>query len=158
MEEKLQNNKEEAKKIISTHNPIEDFKEMINYRYEDLTLLALEQMKNIIIKFINESFKGSYYIKAIDCVKALRDVCIEADEVDFFNNFLEELKHLFPKEKYLEIWKLIIENKITLISNKENLKSKSTEEECRQWLSMIDKKGVITSTLNDLDQLIDDIE
>ena len=115
-------------------------------------------MKNIIIKFINESFKGSYYIKAIDCLKALRDVCIEADEVEFFNNFLADLKHIFPKEKYMEIWKLVIEIKISMISNKENPKSSATEEDCVQWLSMIDKKEVITSTLNDLDQLIDDIE
>ncbi len=146
------------KKVISTHKPIEDFKEMINYRYEDLTIPALEQMRSIIIKFINESFKGSYYIKALECLKALRDVCIEADEVEFFNNFLADLKHVFPKEKYMEIWKLIIENKISLISSIENQRSKVTEQECAQWLSMIDKKEVITSTLNDLDQLIDDIE
>jgi len=158
LEQKLQNNKEEAKKIISTHNPIEDFKEMINYKYEDLTNPALDQMRNIIIKFINESFKGSYYIKAVDCINALRDACIEEDEVEFFNNFLGELKQVFPKEKYMEIWKLIIQNKITLISVKENIKSNMTEEECNQWLSMIDKKEIITSTLNDLDQLIDDIE
>lgn len=131
---------------------------MINYRYEDLTLLALEQMRNIIIKFILESFKGSYYIKAMDCIRALRDTCIEADEVDFFNKFLEDLKKDFPKEKFMEIWKLLIDNKITLISDKENQKSEISEEYSLQWLSLIDKKEIITSTLNDLDQLIDDID
>lgn len=131
---------------------------MINYKYEDLTGNAMEQMKNIIIKFILESFKGSYYVKAIECIKALRDACIEENEVSFFNDFLQELKLDFPKEKFMEIWKLIIENKITLISIKENINSKYSEDESLLWLSMIDKKEVITSTLNDLDKLIDDIE
>ena len=99
LEEKLEKNKEEAKKLISMTRPIEDFKEMLDYKYEDLTESAIGQMKSIIIKFILESFKGSYYIKALDCIKELRDACIQEDEVELYNTFMEECKLNFPKEK-----------------------------------------------------------
>jgi ATP-dependent DNA helicase 2 subunit 2 len=158
LEEKLDKNKEEAKKVISMIKPIDDFKEMINYKYEDLTESAINQMKNIINKLILESFKGSYYIKAMECLKELREACVAQDEVDFFNNFMEEFKANFPKEKFVDLWRLISDNKITLISNLENNKSPLTDKECKDWLESINKKEVITSTLNDIENLIADID
>ncbi len=158
LEEKLEKNKEEAKKIISMTRPIEDFKEMMNYKYEDLTESAMGQMKTIIVKFILESFKGSYYIKALDCLKELREACIQEDEVELFNSFMEEFRQNFPKEKFVDLWRLISDNKITLISNGENKNSSFTEKECKDWLDNIMKKEVITSTFNDIDNLIADID
>jgi ATP-dependent DNA helicase 2 subunit 2 len=158
LEEKLEKHKEEAKRIISTTRPIEDFKEMLDYKVEDLTIPAMEQMKDIVMKFIVESFKGSYYIKAMECLSVLRDYCNSEDEVELFNNFLNQLKMNFPKEKFMDFWKLIIDNKITLISNTENIKSPFTEKECLEWLDSLSKKEVITSTLKELDELIADID
>jgi len=158
LEEKLESHKEEAKKLISATRPIEDFKEMINYKYEDLTVEAIIQMQDIIIKFILESFKGSYYIKSIECIKELRDACLDEDEVLLFNDFLEKLRHDFPKEKFMDFWRLFIDNRINLISNKENVKSFKSESECKEWIDSISKKEIITSTLKDLDDLIADID
>jgi ATP-dependent DNA helicase 2 subunit 2 len=158
LEEKLDKHKEEAKKVISMIKPLEDFREMINYRLEDLTESAINQMKNIINKLILESFKGSYYIKAMECLKELRDACDKSDEVDFFNNYLEEIKSNFPKEKFVDLWRLLADNKITLISNIENKKSPYSDKECKDWLENINKKEVITSTLNDIENLIADID
>jgi ATP-dependent DNA helicase 2 subunit 2 len=158
LEEKLEARKEEAKKEISTTRPIEDFKEMINYKYEDLTVKAINQMKDMIVKFILESFKGSYYIKALDCLKTLREACVDEDEVDIFNDYMKELKHTFPKEKLLDFWKLIYDNRVSLISDSENKKSNVSESESKEWLETINKKDVITSTLKDLDDLIADID
>ncbi len=158
LEEKLEAHKEEAKKSISTTRPIEDFKEMLNYKYSDLTDNAIEGMKGVIHKFISESFKGSYYIKALDCLKVLRDSCIDEDEVDQFNEFLQLLKQDYPKEKYSDFWRLISDNRITLISKKENVKSLVSEEEANEWLDSLNKKEVISATLNELDDLIADID
>jgi ATP-dependent DNA helicase 2 subunit 2 len=158
LEEKLDKHKEEAKKVISMIRPIDDFKEMVNYKYEDLTESAINQMKGIINKLVLESFKGSYYIKAIECLKELREACITQDEVEFFNAFMEEFKANFPKEKFVDLWRLVSDNKITLISNVENNKSPLTEKECKDWLDNINKREVITSTLNDIENLIADID
>lgn len=158
LEEKLEAHKEEAKKNISATKPIEDFKEMLNYKYQDLTVDAMNQMKDIIFKFIIESFKGSYYIKAMECIKTLRDSCIDEDEIVIFNEFLNKLKSDFPKEKFLDFWVLIVENRISLINVKENKKSTVSEQESKDWIDDMSKKEVITSVINDMDELMADLD
>ena len=52
LEEKLDKQKENYKKEISAINPIEDFNELIDNKYEDLTISAIKQLQDIIFKFI----------------------------------------------------------------------------------------------------------
>lgn len=131
---------------------------MINYKYEDLTSKALNQMKKIIIKLINESFKGSFYFKAIECLKALRDSCDSENETNLFNDFMRELITVFPKERYIDFWRLIISKKISLINNTENECSDVSKEESAEWLEKLDKKPIINSTIKDLNDLIADMD
>ena len=158
MEEKLNSKKKESKKTISTITPIEDFKEMIGNKNEDLTVPAMILMSDLIHKFIRDSFKGSYYIKAIECIKVYRDAANEEDEVELFNNFLNDLKVKYPKEQFLDFWLLFSDNNITLISKSENPKSTFSDKEADEWLGSIKKKEVITSTIQDMDNLLLDID
>lgn len=158
IEEKLNANKPEDKTSISAVTPIEDFKEMVGNKKVDYTVKAMNLMNDMVIKFIRDSFKGSYFVKAIECIKVLRQTAIDEDEVDLFNDFLNELKKLFPKEKFLNFWILFADNKITLISEDENEKSKFTETQAQNWLNEIKGKEVITSTLQEMDNLLEDID
>ena len=158
IEEKLNAKKPESKKIISAITPIEDFREMIDNKNEDLTVKAMELMTDMIYKLIRESFKGSYYIKAIDCIKAFRDAANDEDEIDLFNSFLNSLKEKFQKEQYMDFWLLFCDNKITLISEKENERSKYTEKQCQEWLEEISKQDAIPSTVKDMGDLLLDID
>ena len=158
IEEKLKDKKPKSKKDISAVTPIEDFREMIDNKNEDLAVKAMELMSDMIKKLIRESFKGSYYIKAIDCIKAFRDAANDEDEVDLFNNFLNDLKENFPKEQYMDFWILFCDNKITLISEKENEKSKYKENQCQEWLDEISKKDAIPSSVKDMGDLLFDID
>ena len=56
---------------------------MMGNKEQDLTVPAIELMQKMIEKFIRDSFKGSYYIRAIECIKVLRDGCDEENEVEF---------------------------------------------------------------------------
>ena len=158
IEEKLNAKKPESKKTISAITPIEDFREMIDNKNEDLTVKAMELMTDMIYKLIRESFKGSYYIKAIDCIKAFRDAANDEDEIDLFNSFLNSLKEKFQKEQYMDFWLLFCDNKITLISEKENERSKYTEKQCQEWLEEISKQDAIPSTVKDMGDLLLDID
>ena len=158
IEEKLNAKKPESKKTISAITPIEDFREMIDNKNEDLAARAMELMSDMIYKLIRESFKGSYFIKAIDCIKAFRDAANDEDEVDLFNNFLNELKEKFPKEQYMDFWILFCDNKITLISEKENERSKYSEKQCDEWLEEISKQDAIPATVKDMGDLLLDID
>ena len=158
IEEKLNAKKPESKKTISAITPIEDFREMIDNKNEDLVVKAMELMSDMIYKLIRESFKGSYYIKAIDCIKAFRDAANDEDEIDLFNSFLNELKEKFQKEQYMDFWILFCDNKITLISEKENERSKYSEKQCQDWLEEISKQDAIPSTVKDMGDLLLDID
>jgi len=131
---------------------------MIENTKEDLTVNAIKQMQVIIMKFIQDSFKGSYFIKALECVKVLRDACITDDEPEMFNKFFEDMKSNFSHEKYLDFWKLVIENKVSLISKNEHLKSEVTNEMSENFLNSFNKKESMTSSIKDLDDLIADID
>ena len=158
IEEKLNAKKPESKKTISAITPIEDFREMIDNKNEDLAEKAMNLMSDIIYKLIRESFKGSYYIKAIECIKAYRDAANDEDEVDLFNDFLNDLKEKFPKEQYMDFWTLFCDNKITLISEEENQKSKYKEAQCQEWLESISQKDAIPSSVKDMGDLLLDID
>ena len=158
IEEKLNAKKPESKKTISAITPIEDFREMIDNKNEDLAEKAMELMSDMIRKLIRESFKGSYYIKAIECIKAFRDAANDEDEVDLFNSFLNDLKEKFPKEQYMDFWILFCDNKITLISEEENQKSKYKEAQCQEWLESISQKDAIPSSIKDMGDLLLDID
>ena len=158
IEEKLNAKKPESKKTISAITPIEDFREMIDNKNEDLAAKAMELMSDMILKLIRESFKGSYYIKAIECIKAYRDAANDEDEVDLFNNFLNELREKFPKDQYMDFWILFCDNKITLISEKENERSKYSEQQCQDWLEELSKEDAIPSSVKDMGDLLLDID
>ena len=115
MEEKLNSKKKESKKTISAIKPIEDFKEMIGNKNNDLTIPAMNLMSDLIHKFMRDSFKGSYYIKTIECINVYRDAANEEDKVEFFNNFLNDLKIKNPKELFLDFWLLFIFDKMFFI-------------------------------------------
>lgn len=100
---------EERVREISTSKPIEDFKKMLNDKTEDLASKAIEQMTNIIRKFIVESFQGNLYEKALQCLVELRKACIDEDEAPAFNQFLTELKDKFSKGKYGPFWDKVLE-------------------------------------------------
>lgn len=63
-------------KEISSVHPIEDFKKMVSDRKVDRVGDAIDQMKSMIDRFVNNSLAGDLYQKAIECLIALRESCI----------------------------------------------------------------------------------
>lgn len=70
---------------------------MINEKRLDQVDIALLQIQKIILRLVDESLQGSFYEKAIDCLKEMRNACISQEEPDQFNAFLR-----FLKERYSE--------------------------------------------------------
>lgn len=96
--QRLKNGKDEADdgiKAIGSVDPIGDFKAMVSDRKTDRVSSALRQMRDIIDSFIKSSMQGDIHDKALECLLALREACINEDEAVFFNKFMHVLK-----EKY----------------------------------------------------------
>eukprot|EP00331_Platyophrya_macrostoma_P017586 CAMPEP_0176474710 /NCGR_PEP_ID=MMETSP0127-20121128/43185_1 /TAXON_ID=938130 /ORGANISM="Platyophrya macrostoma, Strain WH" /LENGTH=729 /DNA_ID=CAMNT_0017870191 /DNA_START=31 /DNA_END=2220 /DNA_ORIENTATION=+ len=131
---------EERVRNIGTSNPISDFKKMLGDKSEDLASKAIEQMTEIIRKFITESFQGSLYEKALQCLIELRKACIDEDEAPAFNQFLSELKDKYSKGKFGPFWDKVVNDAVTLISKDENKTSNASLEEARKFLLAQDEK------------------
>ncbi len=115
--------KEDGVKEITSVNPIEDFKKMVSDRKVDRVSDALDQMQKLIHRFVVNSLKGDLYQKALECLHTMRETCVVEDEGQKFNLFLEQLKKNFHKGTNSEFWQSIVEDGISLITNKETITS-----------------------------------
>jgi len=128
--------KDEGVKEISSVNPIEDFKKMVSDRKVDRVADALEQMKQMIKRFVLNSLNGDLYDKALECLRAMRDTCVTEDEGQKFNMFMDQLKVQFSKGTNKDFFKLIQQAKLTLITQKETHSSMATDQEAKDVIKL----------------------
>ena len=58
---------------------------MITDRKQDLVAPAIEQMEKMIRRLIASSMNGDLFDKAMDCMLAMREGCVDEDEAESFN-------------------------------------------------------------------------
>jgi ATP-dependent DNA helicase 2 subunit 2 len=112
-------------KEISSVDPIRDFEKMTGDRKVDRLDEALPQMMSMIEKFVKNSLKGDLYGKAIDCIAAMRKVCIRDDEAGKYNDFMKKIKRVFSRGSYRDFFTLLQQAAkdglaLTLITQKES--------------------------------------
>ncbi|CDW74323.1 atp-dependent dna helicase [Stylonychia lemnae] len=160
--DKDMDDKEDKIKEISSMNPIEDFKNMVNDRKVDRVSDAIDQMQKLIIRFVTNSLAGDLYSRALDCLIALRESCINEDEGQKFNQFMEKLKQLFSKGTNKEFFQSIIKHKISLITKDESsISSVITADEAKRFLEIDkDDSGQMAQQkkIKQEDEFMDEIE
>lgn len=120
---------------VRTIDPVKDFREILARKDIDLVDRAIQQMKQVILKFIRDSIGDQYYGKCLDCLKELRNGCCREEEAEKFNEFLKELKAQFSEDPIrAEFWQLLVRDHITLINENEAKKSNVTPEEADKFL------------------------
>ena len=134
--QKLKNRDDEPiVKKISMNHPISDFKEMMNYKKEDLVENAVKQLQGRILEFIKNSVDGSLFEKALECLRVLREGCVDEEEIKLFNDFLVKFKNkLLGKKNFREFWKFLRESKISVIFKEEVQGSFFDREQAEQFL------------------------
>ncbi|KAL4491899.1 hypothetical protein ABPG72_006154 [Tetrahymena utriculariae] len=130
-------NKDDVVRKISSVSPVDDFFKMMTNKREDLVSDAISQIQGMISQLIETSIRGSYYDKALECIKAFRKGCTseyEQLEAPKFNHFLNTFKDKLLKSDQKGFWKMLIQQGITLITDKESTKSNFTTKEALQFL------------------------
>ncbi|CAD8207171.1 unnamed protein product [Paramecium pentaurelia] len=142
---------------IGSVDPISDFKKMITEKRVDQVDSALQQIQKVIIGLVDQSIKGSFFPKALECLKEMRKACISEDETPVFNKFLFVLKDKYNQSMF---WAQIVQQGITLISNIENQKSTVTAEEAQDFLNKEDNKHqqMVDQLQHEEEDLLADIE
>lgn len=139
---------------ISEINPVDDFYKLLRDRQVDRVGPAIKQMQDLIIKLVEKSFQGNTYAKALNCLKNLRQGCIDEDEFEAFNLFMQQqikrLQHMHP-----DFWNLVVVHRISLITEKENDKSTVSQQEADAFLVKIE---AVPQESVPQDELMDEIE
>lgn len=140
---------------ISEVNPIEDFLAFISDRGQDRTAAAVEQMQAVILKLIQHAFRGNTYEKALECLKVLRQGCLNEDEVPSFNAFMKE--QLRPLQAtHSDFWNLLVSSRIGLVTTSESDQSDVSPAEAAQFLVKVELASQPTQNLEE--SMLDDIE
>jgi ATP-dependent DNA helicase 2 subunit 2 len=111
---------DDGMKAIGSVDPIGDFKAMIGDRKTDRVNSALKQMRDIIDKYIKNSMQGDIYDKALECLMALREACINEDEAPTFNKFMAVLKEKYQHGSQSGFFMLLVNKKVSLITSLES--------------------------------------
>ena len=118
---------------ISEITPVEDFYRLLRDRQVDRVDSAVSQMKELILKLVESSFRGNNYPKAIECLKNLRQGCLDEDEIDTWNQFMmKQVKAL--QQLHSEFWNQVVEENISLITSEESEKSTISQQEAQHFL------------------------
>lgn len=108
---------------VGSVTPASDFAQMLERRDGDYVQVAMKQLCNRILRFVEDSLGSQYYEKAASCVRALREGCVQEDEPKTFNDFLDTLRSSYEYGARNEFWSVIVRDSLKPISNEESLYS-----------------------------------
>ncbi|CAD5125661.1 DgyrCDS13862 [Dimorphilus gyrociliatus] len=142
---------------IGTVTPVEDFLAILSQKDRDRYDEACEMIRERIIQLVFDSFGSQLFSKAIDCLRAYRAQTLKHSEPRDFNKFLFSLKEsLFQKNKKA-FWKLMIEEKLGLVTKLESEESSVTKAEGDDFLTEVVEEKIKEEAppKEDADELLD---
>mmetsp|Transcript_521 Transcript_521/g.689 ORF Transcript_521/g.689 Transcript_521/m.689 type:complete len:568 (-) Transcript_521:137-1840(-) len=120
--------------MVGSATPVEDLKAMAERKDDpDIITRAIKEMWKIINDCVQESFGSAGYPKAVDCIQALREVCVKNEESSDFNTGLEAIAKSFRDRK--AFWDMVVDAKMRPIDKTEDATSKYTKEASKKFLT-----------------------
>ncbi|KAM4668507.1 X-ray repair cross-complementing protein 5 isoform 7-T9 [Amazona ochrocephala] len=141
---------------VGSVNPAEDFRILVRQKNADFKDVS-QQLINHIDQFLEN--KGSqYYMKGINCIRVFREEAVKLSKVQCFNAFLQALKSKVEDKALADFWEIMMQDRISLITEDEAKESSVTSEEAEKFLAPKEKKNEIlppTDEGGDVDDLLD---
>ncbi|XP_061226129.1 X-ray repair cross-complementing protein 5 isoform X3 [Neopsephotus bourkii] len=141
---------------VGSVNPAEDFRILVRQKNADFKEVS-QQLINRIDQFLEN--KGSqYYMKGINCIRVFREEAVKLSKVQCFNDFLQGLKSKVEDKALADFWEIMMQDRISLITEDEAKESSVTSEEAEKFLAPKEKKSEnlpLTDEGGDVDDLLD---
>jgi hypothetical protein len=119
---------------VGTVNPVADFRAMCARRDVDKVVDALLQIERVARKLIDESVGGHLYGKALECLAAMREACIQQSETDHWNGVIASFRANFQGQVRHDFWLKIKDARLTLIHEEESPDSDVTRAQAEEFL------------------------
>ncbi|KAJ6259432.1 ATP-dependent DNA helicase II subunit 2 [Drechslerella dactyloides] len=118
---------------IHKDNPVPEFRQMIRsvQREQDIQPLV-KQMGDIIKAIIQESVADLQYPQAVECLKVLRDECLDLDVFELYDTFIRELKTSLEGDRR-DFWSRVRKEKLGLVLPSEDERSTVTPEDSSKF-------------------------
>ncbi|OCH84687.1 ku80-like protein [Obba rivulosa] len=84
-------------RIIGNTYPLEDFRQ--NIARGDVVTKAVEDLAEVIKEIVTKPFASRRTEEMLQCMRTLRKVALEEDEIDAWNAFLRQLRHVCLEER-----------------------------------------------------------
>ncbi|KAF8624760.1 hypothetical protein AX15_005654 [Amanita polypyramis BW_CC] len=127
-------------RIIGTTFPLKDFRK--NLAHGDTVNKAVEDMGHVIGEIVTRPFAWRRTDEIMECLKEMRDVALQEDEVDAWNTFMEGFKkNCLGKGSNKDFWEEIKKagRRLSLISDTEASQyggtSTASEDAAKQFLA-----------------------
>lgn len=118
---------------IHRDNPVPEFRQMIRSVQREQEIQPLvKQMGDIIKATIQESVADLQYPQAVECLKVLRDECLDLDVFEFYDTFIRELKTFLEGDRR-DFWSRVRKEKLGLVLPSEDERSTVTPEDSSKF-------------------------
>ncbi|XP_053733877.1 X-ray repair cross-complementing protein 5 isoform X1 [Synchiropus splendidus] len=137
--------------------PDRDFRSLISQKTLPFSEIC-QQLTHRIEQFLGNK-NTEYYMKSITCIQAFREQSVKLGNAELYNSYLQSLKRSIPSRGLEVFWGLLVQDGITLISEKEVASSSVSKQEADQFLLDEEKKEEAAVTTEgdtgDVDDLLD---
>ncbi|XP_051010082.1 X-ray repair cross-complementing protein 5 [Acomys russatus] len=118
---------------VGSVNPVENFRTIVRQKIASFEEASLQLIRHIE-QFLDTN-ETLYFMKSMDCIKALREEAIQFSEEQRFNSFLEALREKVEIKQLNHFWEIVVQDGVTLITKDEGSGSSVTAEEARKFLA-----------------------
>ncbi|KAM9804939.1 X-ray repair cross-complementing protein 5 [Neosynchiropus ocellatus] len=137
--------------------PARDFRSLISQKTLPFNEIC-QQLTHRIEQFLGNK-NTEYYMKSITCIQAFREQSVKLGNAELYNSYLQSLKRSIPSRGLEVFWGLLVQDGITLISEKEVASSSVSKQEADQFLLDEEKEEEAAVTTEgdtgDVDDLLD---
>lgn len=119
---------------VGSADPISNFNAMLKRRDGDFIKPAVQGMRQQIERLLAEG-SALFLGKAFDCLKVLREACVQNFEGEDFNSFLQKLKDSHDRTPF---WAQVQAAKLSLIHDEESDEVTVTKAQSEEFLKVSD--------------------
>ncbi|KAJ8004394.1 hypothetical protein DPEC_G00135250 [Dallia pectoralis] len=141
---------------VGSVDPARDFCSLI--RQKSLSFGEVCQQLTGRIEQLLGNKNTHYYMKCISCIQSFREQSIQICNAEYYNSYMRSLKRSIPVRGLQELWDLLVQDLLTLISKDEVDGSTVSKQDATEFLSA-EKEAVSTAPVmedpGDVDDLFD---
>ncbi|CAD6581135.1 MAG: ATP-dependent DNA helicase II subunit 2 [Tremellales sp. Tagirdzhanova-0007] len=97
-------------RLISNERPMEDFNNLVEGE-GDAFRKAIQDLGAVVMENVEGSFSRAAFPLAIECLQAMRQTALMYEEVETYNEYVDELESFInaPKFKHRDFWKQFLD-------------------------------------------------